>query len=304
VRFAAADPSTFGDFQFREDSEMRGLLTQCSWIGLFTAGALSCVTATAAEPTAGSPTFAEALRAAGWQVDVQVDGSLILRPGDTPAAAATSSMPSDATAAPKSAGFEVLRDYGWGVKTDADGATLLFPPGAASTVAPVTAPAADIAEARPARAEMARNLDTLLAERGWRAERDADGSLLLFPLRRASPQAQPVAQALVQTAPTATTAVAAEHTDTQASASAKRSSGFIPALVTNGQVQLPVDHWKEARAVAQSWLTAVNDPTLTLGKMRKVLNVYLVSVVDSFRRTVLRHQIAISADDGRVIVVY
>lgn len=279
---------------------MRGFATQCSWAALLTAGALSCATATAAELTTGSPTFADALRAAGWQVDVQVDGSLILRPGDTPAdaSAATSSMPSNAAAAPKPAGFEVLREYGWGVKTDADGATLLFPPGAASTAA---APAAGTPAAAP-RVEMARSLDTLLAERGWRAERDADGALLLFPLRHLSPQAQAATEPVAEAAPTQPTAVAAGNPG--ASASTQRGAGFVPALVSEGQIQLPIDHWKEARAVAQAWLAAVDDPTLKLSKVRKVLRVYVVTIGDSFRRGVLRHQIAISADDGRVIVVH
>jgi hypothetical protein len=204
-------------------------------------------------------------------------------------------MPSDAAVAAKPTGFEVLRDYGWGVETDADGATLLFPPGARSEPAPVTAPSPAAREAPTARVALARNLDALLAERGWRAERDADGALLLFPLRRASPQPQPMSTEAI-------TAVATK--DVEASVRAERSAGFIPALVAEDRLQLPVDHWKEARAVARAWLEAVDDPTLKLSKIRKVRRVYLVDVVDNFRPFDLRHQIAISADDGRVIVVY
>ena len=69
------------------------------------------------------------------------------------------------------------------------------------------------------------------------------------------------------------------------------------------QVALPVDGWAEVRAVAQSWLDSVNDPTLRLGKARRIFRVYLVSIVDERPPHRLRHQIAVSVEDGRIVVL-
>ena len=184
-------------------------------------------------------------------------------------------------------GWQTLRRLGWRIETDADGATLLFPPSSVPasepetrTVAPVTSiPQPEVDEApSPSSAvqdELAQDLDALFAQRGWRSQRLADGSLLLIPLQR----------------------VAADAVGIQPAA------GFIPAAVTEGQIQLPVDNWRKARAVANAWLDAYGDDKLRLGKLRRVLRVYVVSIVERMRPAALRHQLSIGVDDGRVVVL-
>lgn len=221
-------------------------------------------------------TFAEALRAAGWGVEVLADGSLQLSPSTgAPSEPARAAPPSTGTAqgetAAEAGGWSVLRDHGWTIEKDAQGTTLLYPPRA------VTAPSAPApGPAQPTtQTDVAQDLDAVLAERGWRVERAADGSLSLFPLRRDQP----------------------------ARSSTEPSVGSLPPAVADGAVRLPVDTWDKARAVALSWLESVGDPSLRLGKIWRIQRIYLVSIVRADWSRALRHQISVGVDDGRVVVL-
>ena len=242
-------------------------------VGLLGLGALCLAFAAGAEPMPGRETFADALRAAGWNVEVLADGSLQLTaaPQSLPVADAVEPQ---TPALPKSGpdGWSVLRTYGWRVETGPDGTTFLFPPPAVSSVESEKAPEPARSEAQ---AEVARDLDALLAERGWRAEREADGSVLLFPLLRAA----------------------------GAPAALEPSAGHVPAAVREEKVPLPIDSWEKAQAVALSWLETVGDPALRPGKIRRILRVYLVSIVGDEPPHPLLHQIAVGVDDGRVVVL-
>jgi hypothetical protein len=232
--------------------------------------------------------FAEALAAAGWQVEVLVDGSLVLTPAGAAAQDISAGSPEPAGAA-VGAGWRALEGFGWRVETDAEGATLLYPPGASPAPAVMPPPAPVDAEPAPtsqgvveqattapgpdARAGLARELDVLLTERGWRAERAPDGSLLLLPLQPASASVEP-------------------------------ATGFVPAVVAGGRVELPLSSAAEVRRVAVSWLAAVGATQLFPGRVYIVGQVYLVDVLDSAPPHERRHQIAIHAADGRVVVLH
>lgn len=239
--------------------------------------------------------FAEALRTAGWQVEAQADGSLILTPtreGEATAGGPSDTEPEEDSPQPERRGatdWSVLRDLGWGVETDAQGATLLYPPGAggdqdsspsagstaaAQDGAPTPA-AAPTAQPELARQELARDLDALLAARGWRTRHAPDGSLLLFPLSRGSGG---------RSGPTP-------------------AAGTVPNAVRDGTLTLPIDTWSEAKALSLSWLASVEDSTLAVGKIREIHRVYLVSIIDADPPHALRHQIAIGVEDGRVVVL-
>jgi hypothetical protein len=175
-------------------------------------------------------------------------------------------------------GWAALRERGWRVETDAEGATLLYPPAPAAPPAPgpVAPEVADVAPDQvAAREEVARDLDSRLAERGWRAERESDGTLVLFPLRRVEARPEPIA----------------------------RATGVVPPAITESEVSLPIDTWGKAQAVAASWLKSVGDSGLRVGKIREIFRVYLVSIVDAEPPNALRHQISIGVDDGRVVVL-
>jgi hypothetical protein len=122
---------------------------------------------------------------------------------------------------------------------------------------------------------VAQDLDAMLAARGWRTRRDADGSLLLFPLARAP----------------------------ESTSSLSPVGGVVTDAVRDGDVTLPIDSWSEAKTVTLSWLDSLGDSTLTLGRIRGIFRVYLVSIVDAEPPHSLRHQIAISVEEGRVILL-
>ncbi len=81
------------------------------------------------------------------------------------------------------------------------------------------------------------------------------------------------------------------------------SCGFVPQIVQRGDIQLPVDEWEEAQAIAAEWINAVGDPTLRLGTMRQLGRAYLWTIVDGNDEQMLRHQIVIGVHDGRVAVL-
>lgn len=79
--------------------------------------------------------------------------------------------------------------------------------------------------------------------------------------------------------------------------------GFVPPMVKEGKIKLPIDSRVEANAIAEAWLDAVGDATLVLGEMLKVRRAYLLSVIDRDDPNLERHQIVIAAKDGRVSVL-
>jgi len=123
-------------------------------------------------------------------------------------------------------------------------------------------------------AEPAKALDALLRERGWRMERDAQGSLRLYP-RGPAPAHLDVTPAL----------------------------GTVTAPVRDAIVELPVDRWAEARAIAEAWLAEHGATGWRVGKIRQVHRVYMVSIIDAARPPNLVHQIAITSGNGLVVVL-
>jgi hypothetical protein len=118
-------------------------------------------------------------------------------------------------------------------------------------------------------------LDDLLSQRGWRVERTADGSLLLYPRGEG--------------------AVAEQKSPPMP------CQGYVPAPVSAGELELPVDVWSEAKIIADAWLSSVDGAGLAVGRIRRIFRVFLVSIVDARPPHELRHQIAINAEDGRVV---
>jgi hypothetical protein len=69
------------------------------------------------------------------------------------------------------------------------------------------------------------------------------------------------------------------------------------------EISLPVDQWMEAKALAQAWLYQGDLHGLLVGKIRKVLGIYLISLVEQSPPHLLRHQLAIRATDGKVMLL-
>jgi hypothetical protein len=125
----------------------------------------------------------EELRASGWRVDRAADGSTLLYPPplsvpDPPKASGPEG------ASPIAVPWERMRDLGWGVERTADGSVLLFPPPLHVELS-IAGP-----EPEPTGPEAATTADPLpweaLRAHGWRLERDADGTLNLFPPGRSA----------------------------------------------------------------------------------------------------------------------
>jgi hypothetical protein len=76
---------------------------------------------------------------------------------------------------------------------------------------------------------------------------------------------------------------------------------MLVETVQSGEIVLPVDEWSEARRIAQAWLDVQGTEASAVGKIRKVLRVYLVSIVEAKAPYGLRHQIAIRTRDGKVV---
>jgi hypothetical protein len=148
---------------------------------------------TFAEPAkAGPADLVPALRATGWQVETLADGGLEVRLARTapPEAPATRPPPGEAEAA----AWDRLRARGWRVERAQDGALLLFAPPPetvppASSIAPpapATPRATERSEPSPGTRTggLSGGVEGLLHKRGWQAERQGDGSLLVYPLGR------------------------------------------------------------------------------------------------------------------------
>jgi hypothetical protein len=219
-----------------------------------------------------SPELQRVFEQAGWAATGTEDGSLILRriPGPEPQQA-----PSGVEA--ENDMWDRLRARGWRVEQDSDGSRLLYPP------SPEKGPASVLRQApaspRPGDSGKEKSLEDLLEQRGWRAERSVDGSLILRP-RENGREVAPASGLEVSPA-----------------------EGFVPAEVGERGIDLPVDQWREVKRIAGSWLNVFGDGEMVVGKIRKVLRVYVVSIVERDPPHRLRHQIAVNAADGRVVVL-
>lgn len=256
-------------------------VTSMEALGFLGMGCMGLALAAGEAPAAGAQPVSDALRAAGWGVEVLDDGSLQLRPvvqsaqEAAPPQPQSPGVPAEPDVQPRveqsqpagTVDWSPLRSRGWRVERDADQATLLVPPGAA-------APAASV-DAVPRGSETSPDLESLLKGRGWRVERESDGTLVLSPHPASRSPSLPLTRAI----------------------------GQVPAAVVQGRVALPVDTWEKARAVAASWLESVSDPALMLGKIRRIHGLYLISIVGAERPHPLRHQVSVGVDDGQVLVL-
>ena len=159
-----------------------------------------------------------------------------------------------------------------------------------------------------------QDIEQQLQETGWTTRRDADGSLILIPPAIPAPEA-----------PAAKTGQTGSFEDMQQKL---RDAGWevtntadgsillyppaskvtnkpraCPGLPQTAGVSLPVDSWQKAHSIATDWLNHQSGYNATVGKIRKILNVYIVSIVADRTPHTLIQQIAIRNSDGAVIVL-
>ncbi len=201
---------------------------------------------------------------------------------------------------------QALKDTGWSVQREADGSLILE-----SKELTRSTP-----ENSPSTEDQWPQLQSKLQAAGWFVEREADGSLRLAP-----PEAE--------TLPEPKAAPPVTETDEEDSFQsmqqklrdagwgvANSSDGSIllyppdrikpqacPGIAPTVDVMLPVDTWKEAHDIAQGWLNEQSPFNAAVGKNRKVLNIYLVSIVSDTAPFGLIQQVAIRSSDGALIVL-
>ena len=195
-----------------------------------------------------------------------------------------------------------LRDSGWQIEEAEDGSLLLFPGHRES-------PAAASAEAE---VDSMGQLQKRLEEAGWVTRRAEDGSLLLFPVPPQLETGSNTIEGNLMDESMQERLRAAGWTVQQAAdgslllfppGTPADSLVPCPGAKTGASITLPVDSSQEARAVAEKWLKKQPLGDATVGRIRDVVRIYVVSIVSSTPPHRLRHQIAIRKRDGSVILV-
>lgn len=221
---------------------------------------------------------------------------------------------------------QALEVQGWQAQTAADGSVIY------------TAPQ-DTVQAPVAGASSSARLEQTLREKGWQVDRAPDGSLIM-QLPPGSVRAQTSEPAAVEPPATeasppsgAGTADQVGESSAISPAEAQSVGGFrhwilesapdgsvilrprptrVEAFPTTscdgtsvplGGLELPVDSDAEAGAIAAIWMEQTGLEGMAVGRVRKVLRVYLVSIVTEVPPFHLQHQLAVKAEDGTVIVL-
>ena len=158
-----------------------------------------------------------------------------------------------------------LQAAGWIVERDTDGSLRLVLPGTSNTINPNSVGQ----DNETSRSDSLHSMQQQLRAAGWHVTKGSDGSILLYPPGDSyTNKARP-----------------------------------CPGTSTSIEITLPVDSWHKAYRIARSWLK--NQPPFhaVVGKIRKILDVHVVSIVSDQAPYTLIQQIAIRNSDGAVIVL-
>ncbi len=222
----------------------------------------------ASDDTGLSDSLRQALEAQGWQAEQTQDGSLIYRQIPEQGSQGRQ-QPVTTTLAGEDLG-ETLQQRGWQMEWSPGGSLILKPQSQAVQQSAAVEPKTE--------AKSAEELPDLPGFDYWRIEKQPDGSLHFHPLTGDAGAVQPSAQAITL----------------------GRCDGV---QIQDVAIQLPVNEWGQAKALAQGWVDNAALEGLLVGRIRRVLGVYLVSLVADTAPHHLKHQIVIRASDGRVILL-
>lgn len=285
-------------------SLMAGVAVLCMALSLIPVGAAAA--GSDSVMTGDLDALEKKLAPLGWRVERSPAGDLLLWPPAEKAPARQAPAVGERIGSNDLQRLQAdLERKGWQVERDRDGSLLLYPGGRGSN-ATGSEPAAPLDDIR-----------ALLAASGWVVEKREGGDLLLYPGSPSSPTAPPPAAAEVGQTDLDAVEKAVEQAGWRAERKEDGSLILYPRSaasttvraaeqdpVSAGRVTLPIDSWKEARLVGLHWLRLQQDDTLTLGRIRKVNWIYLISIVDKSPPYRLRNQLAIRSQDGRVVPIY
>ncbi len=290
-------------------------------------------------PTSASAELPQLLEQQGWQAQEGADGATLYRPPEQIIEPDLPESANEAVAQPPSIPYRQLKDSGWTVRVDGDGNTLLIPAGRAAPTGTVGEAAIPATAGTPAAPP---DIQRLLRDRGWRLEQDASGNTILTPANagtstsgtmkleetandsgdtETATTADPFSQFQrslrkkgwrVESAPDGAVLVyppiSGKASDAyQADAApAQRGhyKGIESATVLAGEVALPVDNEAEAGRIARDWVERFGSPEQVVGRIRRVNDVHIVSIVDETPPYRLRNQLIILTETGRVIAIY
>ncbi len=273
----------------------------------------------------------EKLGEAGWQVEKNAEGDLIVRsPVFEDEPTKTEALPETRTGSePLIPATDVdalgrrLAALGWRVERDETGALLIIPENGNDTTNSAATGAVTAASASEMDLSPNEDLAALLSASGWRVTRDANGDLNVSRGIEA-PKSQQPTSVIVKPSDLAAakeTLVSAgwklqEGSDNSmllfptrearpATNAPQTGSSEAMTSVADSGVELPIDSWGKAKTIAEHWLDAqTNSDELLVGKIRKINWIYLVSIVERGAPHRLKNQIAIRNRDGGVVPVF
>lgn len=196
-----------------------------------------------------------------------------------------------------------LQDAGWHVEQQSDG-SLVARSSARNKQTPQSAVSQD----------QWQSLQTQLNGTGWVSKRNKDGSLSLFPpIRQQALSAETGSEGANSFEKMERKLRQAGWQVTHTSAGdillyppEKKDSNKVkacPGIALTADVSLPVDTWKKAHRIAQSWLSDQENNNSSVGRIRKIINIYIISIVSQTSPHRLIQQIAIRNHDGAIIVL-
>ena len=239
------------------------------------------------------------LKRLGWQTEQTDEGLLVTPPAaqiEAQSAGAEKPAAVDARAGLKAR----LRELGWQIEESADGTLIFYPPAArqpASPASPVQSAASRTA--KPTQEPVAAGTSgsnripvEALQAAGWQATQDAGGALLLRPSESAGEAIRPGVSRQRVTATIADDGIGG-ILDCDSVVLYRADSGARA-----------IDTPAQARAIASGWLARSSLERVQLGRIRRILNLFLVSIVSDTAPYRLRHQVVVRAQDGLLVAVY
>lgn len=210
--------------------------------------------------------LADELENRGWIITKENDGTLLLNP-KVSSKNNTTNETSDVDQWQQVQ--QKFNKAGWTVKRDPDGSLRLIPQQKQAAEAITKKATKGIKTPAQSKNNSFLEMQTQLREKGWDITNNSDGSILLYP--------------------------------------PEQTSATLPkpcyGSATTIDIDLPVNTWQEAHDVAQGWLhnNSINDASV--GKIRKIINIYIISIVANTTPHTLKYQIAIRSHDGAVILL-
>ncbi|MEA3303611.1 MAG: hypothetical protein U9Q75_10100, partial [Pseudomonadota bacterium] len=212
-------------------------------------------------------TLGNKLEASGWKVDRKSDGSLKLHPRETVDVPAQEEKPAPSPADEQWDQMQQqLNAAGWDATRESDGSLVLIPPDEEPQTA---APVEEKATAEQ-QADSMQTMQEKLTESGWQVMENSDGSIIFYPPKQ-------------------------QHSD---ETTIQPAHGYAPPA----DFSLPVTSWSQTLSLTQNWLKQQSGE-YSVGKIREIYEIYLVSIITSSKPHRLKHQIAIRKSDGHIIVL-